>query len=429
MKEEISSYADEGQERDAVNLYPDMTYQVFEGFGGALTEAAAYTWHQMGDKNKTHFLEACYGKDGLGYTQARMALDSCDASLGNYSAMEDENDRAMESFSLERDEKYILPFLKAVEDVKGEALSVMLSPWSPPPFMKTNGEKNHGGKLKTEYYAWWAEYVCKYVEEYKKRGVKIVRISIQNEPDATQIWDSCRYNAAEEKTFLKDFLYPAMVKHGLSDIEVFVWDHNKERALERANGIIDEETRDMVSGIAFHWYSGDHFESLDMLHEKYPDKKLVFTEGCVEYSRFTSSDQLENARMYGHDIAGDLNHGAHAFIDWNVLLNSQGGPNHVDNFCDAPIMYDVEKDVMEKKLSYTYIRHYSRYLVPGSVRIGMSRFTDKLDVTAFRRPDGKLAVVMMNRIGEDMAVYIRVYGEVIPLTVPGDGIGTALIEM
>ncbi len=422
------SVPDEGQERFAVNLHPEFTYQTFEGFGGSMTEAAAYTWHTMSAKTKAEFLEAYYGKSGLGYNQARMALDSCDACLGNYSAMDDETDTELKSFSIKRDEQYILPFWMAANTVSAEPIQVMVSPWSPPPFMKTNGEKNHGGSLKPEYRGLWAEYFCRFLEEYKKKGINLRRISIQNEPMAVQIWDSCVYKAEEEKEFLRDYLYPALKTHGLDDLEVFIWDHNKERALERAEAMIDEETSPMITGVAFHWYSGDHFEALRMLSERFPDKKLIFSEGCVEYSRFSAKDQLADARMYAHDITGDLGNGASAFIDWCVLLNKEGGPNHVNNLVDAPIMYDAETDTMEKKLSYHYIGHFSRAILPGSVRIGYSRFTDQLDMTAFKRPDGKLAAVLVNRTAEEMPVYIRLKGQVIPLTLAGDAIGTVLIS-
>lgn len=422
------SYPDDGQENQAVNLYPDFQYQTFEGFGGSMTEAAAYTWHTMPGERKKEFMEAYFGKDGLGYTQARMAIDSCDACLGNYAAMEDKEDTALESFSIRRDEQYILPFWEAANSVSGAPLQVMLSPWSPPAFMKTNGDKNHGGKLKAEYRGMWAEYLCRFLESYREKGVNIRRISVQNEPAAVQVWDSCVYSAGEEKEFLRDYLYPALLRHGLSDLEIFIWDHNKERLLERALGTIDADTDKMITGIAFHWYSGDHFEALQMAHERFPDKKLLFSEGCVEYSKFAGKDQLADARMYGHDIAGDLNHGACAFIDWCILLNEKGGPNHVDNFVDAPIMYDRAADLMEKKLSYYYIGHFSRAIVPGSVRIGFSRYTDKLDVTAFLRPDGQVAVVLMNRTAERMPVYLRLRGEVLSLVVEGDAIMTVWID-
>lgn len=421
------SCMDNGQENQAVNLYPEFTYQTFEGFGGAMTEAAAYTWHTMSEKTKKEFMAAYFGSDGLGYTQGRMSLDSCDACLGNFSAMDDENDTEMKSFSIARDEKYILPFWEAANKASSSPLQIMISPWSPPPFMKTNGEKNHGGKLKEEYRSMWAKYFCKFIEAYQAKGVNVKRISIQNEPAAVQIWDSCVYTAEDEKVFLRDYLYPEMKAHGLDDIEIFIWDHNKERALERALATIDKDTDAMVDGIAFHWYSGDHFEALSMLKERFPDKKLAFTEGCVEYSKFSGKDQLADARMYGHDISGDLNNGASLFIDWCVLLNKIGGPNHVNNFVDTPIMYDADTDTMEKKLSYHYIGHFSRAIVPGSVRIGYSKYTDKIDVAAFKRPDGKLAVVIMNRRSEAMPVYIRMKGEVMPVTVSGDAIATVLI--
>ena len=147
--------------------------------------------------------------------------------------------------------------------------------------MKTNKDKNHGGRLKEEYRGMWAEYLCRFLEGYRKKGVTVKRISIQNEPAAVQIWDSCVYSAGEEKEFLRDYLYPALCAHGLTDLEIFIWDHNKERLLERALETIDADTDRMITGMAFHWYSGDHFEALQMAHEKFSKKKAaVFGRMC-----------------------------------------------------------------------------------------------------------------------------------------------------
>lgn len=416
------------QEKDSINLYPFLRYQTIEGFGGTFTEAAAYTFSTMSEKSKQKFLNACFGEDGLCYNQTRMAMDSCDACLGNYSAMDDENDVKMKSFSLERDEKYILPFYHAVSEMRGEPVTAMLSPWSPPAFMKTNGEKNHGGRLKKEYYGMWAEYFCRFVEEYLKKGVDVKRISIQNEPVAVQTWDSCCYTGEEEKEFLRDYLYPALERHNLTDLELYIWDHNKERAVERAREVIDDTTNHMVDGIGFHWYSGDHFEALSILKELYPDKKVAFTEGCVEYSHFSAEDQLANARMYGHDMIGDLNGGASFLVNWSIMFNSQGGPNHVQNWCEAPVMYDEKTDELEIKLSWDYIRHFSKYITPGSVRIGMSRFTDQIDVTAALRSDGQIVAVLMNRTAEDKTIYLRLEGGTAEMVLPGNSIATVMIS-
>ena len=205
-------------------------------------------------------------------------MDSCDFSTHMYEADPFEADENLEKFSFSDTEKYIIPLLKAAEEAAGKKLNIMLSPWSPPTYMKTNKGRKKGGSLKTQYRKRWAEYICRYIEEFKKRGYKVNRISVQNEPKAVQEWDSCVYTPQEEKEFLRDFLIPALRKHGLEETEVFIWDHNKERVYERINEIVDSTTRDMVAGIAFHWYSGDHFEALELVRNKFPDKKMCIRD-------------------------------------------------------------------------------------------------------------------------------------------------------
>ncbi|HBY72257.1 MAG TPA: glucosylceramidase, partial [Lachnospiraceae bacterium] len=317
-------------------------------------------------------------------------------------------------------------FLRAAEKERGESLDIMLSPWTPPAFMKTNEERAHGGKLKPEYREFWAEYICRYIEEYKREGFKVSRLTVQNEPAAVQTWDSCIYTAGEEKEFIKDALYPALVKHGLSDVKINIWDHNKERVVEWARTIIDKETDRMIDGIAFHWYSGDHFEALRIAHELFPKKELIFTEGCVEYSRF-DADQLYNAQMYAHDIIGNLNGGMTGFLDWNLLLDEKGGPNHVQNYCDAPIMADITKDQLEVKLSYDYIGHFSRYIKKGAKRVAFTKYTSELEMTAFKNPDGEIVLVLLNPTDHTMPVNIRINGKIIEFEVHKNAIATALL--
>ncbi|WP_040952244.1 glycoside hydrolase family 30 protein [Gorillibacterium massiliense] len=418
---------DKGTEMLAVNVYPGVEYQTFDGFGAAITEAAGHTFSLMSAEKQKQILDAYYGKDGNRYNLVRTHIDSSDFSLGQYAAMNDPEDREFRSFDLSRDEQYILPLLNRAEETAGRKMQVMLTPWSPPSFMKSNGQRVGGGSLLPEYRAFWADYICHYIKEYQSRGVNVEMITIQNEPIAVQKWDSCIYTAEEEKVFLRNFLYPAMEKNGLTDIAVNIWDHNKERVFERACDIIDEETDRMVQGVAFHWYSGDHFEGVQLVRDKFPQKKLIFTEGCVEYSRFSDAGQLENAQMYAHDIIGNMNAGMTAFIDWNLLLNKQGGPNHVGNFCDAPVMCDTDNDIVQEKLSLTYIGHFSRHIVPGAKRIGLSKYTDKLEATAFKNPDGSLVLVFMNRTNKELPIKIRLNGQVADFTLPTGAIATGIL--
>jgi glucosylceramidase len=294
--------------------------------------------------------------------------------------------------------------------------------------MKTTGLRNDGGGLLEAYRGFYADYLCRYILEMRKAGAFITGLTTQNEPCAVQTWDSCLYTAAQEKAFIRDYLYPALQKHGLADVELFIWDHNKERVFERACGVIDGSTDSMVAGIAFHWYSGDHFEALELARGRFPDKKMVQSEACIEYRHFSPGAFLANARKYAHDIIGDLNHGMTAFYDWNLILDGQGGPNHMGNYCDAPFLYHADTGVLEERASYAYLGHFSKHIRPGARRIGFSRYRDAVEMTAFENPGGELVAVLLNQSGEAMPFTLRLEGGMTRLGLPGESISTLVLN-
>lgn len=392
-----------------LNLYPELTVQTIEGFGGAFTEAAAVSFESLNEKSKEEFLEGYFGNDGLRYTMGRMHMNSCDFALGNYTYVE-EGDDTLTSFDVSHDQKTIFPLIKSAMNRAGQELSMLLSPWSPPAYMKTNAEMNNGGKLRESYYKLWAEYYAKYILACKKEGIQIKYLTVQNEPAATQTWDSCVYTAREEGIFASDYLIPALEKAGLSEIQVFIWDHNKEAMYERAKESFEVPgCRDKVSGVAMHWYTGDHFDAICAVKRAFPEKKVFFTEGCVEYSRFADSGEVQKAEMYAHDMLGNLKAGVEAFLDWNLLLDEKGGPNHVGNFCAAPMMCDG-KGGLTKRLSYYYIGHFSRYIKPGAKQIMTTCYTDAVKVLAFLNTDGERVVVILNKGDRDVQLSIRENG-------------------
>lgn len=427
IEKRIEFVPDGGEENHLVNIYPTMEYQTFEGFGGAMTESAGYVFSQMNETQQEEMLGQYFDRKEMGYRMVRIPIDSCDFSLGHYEAVEEAADTEFSGFQLTRVEQHIFPLLDRAQQICGERLEVMLTPWSPPAYMKTNGDRNGGGKLKEEYKMRWADYICRYIKEYRKRGYLVKRISLQNEPKAVQTWDSCVYTAEEEKEFLRDFMWPALQKNGLSDVEIFIWDHNKERAFERACTIIDETTDGMVAGIAFHWYSGDHFEALRMIHEKFPDKKLILSEACIEYSKFSSDDYLKNAQKYAHDIIGNMNNGMTGFYDWNIVLDELGGPNHVQNYCDAPFLYDMKNRILLKRNTARYLWHFSHFIQAGAVRIGVSTYTDEAEVTAFKNPDDTIVVVLLNRTARRIPVNLRLGENMAQMELEPDAITTAVI--
>lgn len=426
-KEEHHVFVDDrGEENQLINLYPQITMQKIEGFGGAVTDSAGYVYSLLDDSQKKKLVETYFGKNDMKYNLVRIPIDSCDFSIEHYEADSDEEDKDFAEFSFARVEKYILPLLDAAEASYGAKLDIMLSPWSPPAYMKTNGERNHGGKLKEAYKRRWAEYLCRYIEEYRNRGYHVTKMTMQNEPKAVQPWDSCIYTAQEERDFIKDYLHPALVEHHLDDIELYIWDHNKERALEWAETIFTGETADMVAGLAFHWYSGDHFEALQMIKKRFPDKKLLLSEACIEYSKFAANDYLKNAQKYAHDMIGNLNNGMQTFLDWNLLLDEQGGPNHVGNFCDAPFLFDTKKKVVMESNIAGYIWHFSHFIEPGAIWIGMTRYTDELEVTAFQKED-KISFVVLNRTEKKIPFFLRLDNTCVSLESEPESIATGVI--
>ncbi|MBQ6886380.1 MAG: glucosylceramidase [Lachnospiraceae bacterium] len=393
-----------------VNVYPEVTYQKVRGFGGAFTEAAAHNYAGMSDEKKKELTTAYFGEEGLRYNLGRVHMNSCDFALGNYTYVE-EGDADLKTFSIAHDFEKIIPMVKDAQAESKQDMEFLMSPWSPPAFMKTNGEMNHGGSLKKEYYQAWANYFARFIKAYREAGIPIEYLTVQNEPMAVQTWDSCIYTSEDESLFVKEYLGPTLEREGLSDVGIFVWDHNKEEAYQRfKETIADETTKKYVKGVALHWYTGDHFEAIELIKKQYPDKEVFFTEGCVEYSRFADSGEVDKAEMYAHDILGNLNAGISASLDWNLLLDEKGGPNHVGNFCAAPIMCNAAEDSYEKRLTYYYIGHFSRYIKPGAVRIGATRYTDKIEATAFLNPDGERVLVLLNKTEKEVPVTVREAG-------------------
>lgn len=418
---------DTGVENQVINLYPDFQEQALEGFGGAITDAAGSVYSQMTPEQKSQLMETYFSPQQMRYGLVRVHLDSCDFSTELYEAMSDPADRALTTFSMERTARHILPMLDDATRAAGKPLALMLSPWSPPAFMKTNGSRI-GGALKPEYRAFWADYLCRYIQEFRNRGYTVQRVSLQNEPKAWQPWDSCVYTAEEEKCFLRDFFRPALRAHNLEDVEVFIWDHNKERVYDRVRTIVDSTTESMVQGAAVHWYSGDHFEALDLVRRRWPQMRLVVSESCIEYSKYDAADGIANAARLAHEIIGDLNHGVSAFYDWNILLDETGGPNHVGNLCQAPFLYDRSEKELRPQPLLKAIGHFSRYLAPGARRIGFSRYTEQLELTAFQNPDGSCVAILLNRKETPMPVVLRLNEQIASFTMPAQALATAIIR-
>ncbi len=412
---------------------PGRQFQTFLGIGGALTDASAEVFATL-PKQKQHELLTAYfdDKQGIGYRFARTNIHSCDFSSGSYTYV-DEGDKELKSFNIAHDKQYRLPFIKQCMAATGGKLTMFASPWSPPAFMKDNNHMLRGGKLKPEFYQSWANNFAKFIRSYQAEGIPIWGVSIQNEPMATQTWESCIYTAEDERDFLKNFLGPTLQREGLADKKIIVWDHNRDLIYQRMSTLLaDPKAAKFVWGIGYHWYepwSGGEpmFDNVRLVHETWPDKNLVFTEGCVDRFDANKLGEWKFGEQYGRSMINDFNNGTVAWTDWNVLLDEKGGPNHVGNFCFAPVHADTKTGELNYLSSYYYIGHFSKFIRPGAKRIASSPSRSQLLSTAFLNPDGKVAVVVMNPTEKAASYWLWLNGDAAEVNSPPRSIQTLVL--
>jgi len=413
---------------------PNVTFQTFVGIGAALTDAAAETFYKLNKDQQEIFLESYFSKDkGIGYTLVRTIIHSCDFSTESYTYIE-EGDESLESFSIERDLKHRIPFTKRVLDVATKDIVVYASPWSPPAFMKTNNNMLQGGKLKKEYYPAWANYFAKFIKAYENEGIPIWGLTIQNEPMAVQRWESCIYTAEEERDFLKYHLGPTLEREGLQDKKIIVWDHNRDLLFDRASVILnDPEANKYVWGTGFHWYEDwkdgkPMFNNVGKVATAFPDKKLIFTEGCNEGFDINRIQDPKLPERYAKAMINDFNNGTVAWTDWNILLNEYGGPNHVGNFCFAPVHGDTSSGKLLFTNSYYYIGHFSKFIRPGAKRVSSGTTSNRISSTSFMNQDGSLVVIALNEEAEAVDYFLTIGDKSTQLKIPKHSIQTIVFS-
>jgi len=420
----------EGEVAVFVNL--SRRFQSLLGIGGAITDASAEVFATLPEARQAELLRAYYDpQEGIGYTLARTTIHSSDFSSASYTYVAD-GDQELETFSIEHDQAFRIPLLKRAIAAAGGELLLYASPWSPPAFMKDNNDMLHGGKLLPEYRDAWARYYTLFIKAYAAAGIPVWGITIQNEPMAVQRWESAIYTAEEERDFLRDHLGPAMHKAGLGDKKIIVWDHNRDLMGHRANTIFeDPQASQFAWGIGFHWYEtwagGEPmYDNVRNVAESYPDKKLLFTEGTVESFSADRYQHWPNAERYGRSMINDFNAGTVGWTDWNILLDQSGGPNHVGNFCFAPIHADTASGVLIYTPTYYYIGHFSKFIRPGAQRVSTTTNRSALLATTFINTDGVVATIVMNPGDTELQYSLLIDTLAARLAIPAHAMQTLL---
>ncbi len=403
-----------------LRLLPRERRQTLLGFGGAFTEAAAYVFSLLPEPAQEEFLGAYFDPgQGLGYTLGRVSIHSSDFSLCSY-VYTAPGDEELASFTLAHEQKWLFPLLRRAMR-RGKGLALLASPWSPPPWLKTNGSMLQGGALREGAQDKWAAYIDRYLSEMKAQGLPVGYLSVQNEAEAVQPWESCVYTPAQEAAFVADFLGPRLAQHH-PEVKLLGWDHNRDKILPRADELYGGRAARYLWGLGFHWYVCDEHRNLTAVHNAWPQKHLLFTEGCLEGG--PQPHGWQPAVRYARDYLQNLNHWCEGFFDWNLLLDWQGGPNHVGNYCHAPILADTAAGRIHKNSAYYAIGHFSRFLKPGAYCLGLENPTPLLAAAA-QNPDGSLACVLLNPTDKPMRAQLSLSpGQSVELLLEGEGLAT-----
>lgn len=413
----------------SIFLDPGTQFQTFLGIGAALTDAAAETFYKLPEAQQQAFIKAHFdAEEGIGYTLGRTHIHSCDFSSESYTYV-NEGDRELESFDISHDLEYRVPFIQQAMAAAGDDFRLYVSPWSPPAWMKTNNDMLQGGKLKPDCAYVWASYYVKFIQAYEQEGIPIWGLTVQNEPMARQRWESCIYTAQEELDFVKHHLGPTLTKAGLKDKKLIIWDHNRDLIFHRASTILnDPEAAKYIWGVGFHWYDGGLFDNVKLVNEVYPQANLIFTEACNYPWDFEKINQWHWGENYGRNMIKDFNSGAVGWTDWNILLDETGGPNHVSNFCYAPVHGDTRTGTLHYMNSYYYIGHFSKFIRPGARRISSSSMAKDLLTTAFLNKDGTIAVIVMNESDADQPFFVWLDSQAAETVSPAHSIMTLVIS-
>jgi glucosylceramidase len=413
---------------ELLEVYPEFRYQSILGIGGAFTESAAYNFSLVSPENQQKIITAFFDKtEGIALNFCRTHIGSCDFSIEQYGYVED-NDVDLKTFSIDRERKYVIPFVKAAL-AKNPDLLLFASPWSPPAFMKDTKTLIKGGKLLPEYYKTWAKYFSLYLKEFQKEGINFFAVSVQNEPKAIQTWESCFYTGTEEGIFATNYLRPTLNEEGFADTKIIVWDHNKERVMERSREIFAVEgAKDAIWGIGFHWYSGEHFDNLRMAHEIFPDKPLISTEFCLG-DLVSPDNKWGDVEAYANEMIGNFNNFTSASVEWNLILDLQGGPYHDrTGGIKAPVYVNAEtKELIINNLYYA-VGHFSKFVQRDAVRVGTSSYNGDLKMTAFQNPDGTVVVVVLNKSDKDLPAKLRIDSYSAAVTIAAKSLNTFVVQ-
>jgi glucosylceramidase len=441
-----------------LSINPEEKFQTITGFGGSFTESSAYLLNRLSTENRKKIIDAYFSEEGANYSLTRTHMASCDFSLSNYTYANVENDLTLEHFTIEHDKSNLIPMILQAKATSKEGFKIISSPWTCPPWMKDN--KNYvGGKLLPEFNDTFALYFSKYLNAYKNEGINIWGVTVINEPHGNgNNWESTLFSPEEMTLFVQNHLGPKLEQEGWKNVKIFGYDQNRAGLPEWVDAMYkNEATSKYFAGTAIHWYEStyDYFaKELQYAHNKAPKKHLIETEGCIDseiphwqddawYWKKEATDwgwdwasekdkylhpKYAPVNRYATDIIGCLNNWVDGWIDWNMVLDRQGGPNWFKNWCVAPVIVDDKSDEVYFTPLYYVMTHFSKFMRPGAVKIGCTISNENILATAVKNPDDSIAIVIFNPTDSKQTIDIKLKNKNTIIAIDAKALQTVIIK-
>jgi glucosylceramidase len=409
------------EERLILTVDSDKTYQTIQGFGGAMTDAAALNIRSLSNETQYRLLEAYFGSTGIGYTFVRIPIAGTDFSTRPYTYDDVPDDITLSHFHLVEEDDYKIGYLHDIKSMMPDpdSLRIFTTSWSAPAWMKKTTNIKWGA-LKREYYQLYADYIKKFFDAYKERGINIWGITPGNEPLSGFVpvytFNAMGWTPSEEAVWSTDNLAPTLSNAGYNNLVYMAMDDQRYELPWYVDIMFSNPKAEaLFSGTAVHWYTDKLFSPIRLTetHNKYPDKFILMTEACMGSSPLDIEKVIlgswERGQSYALDIIENLSHWVTGWVDWNMALDRFGAPNWAKNFVDSPIIVIPEENSFFKQPMFYALTHFSKFVPRGSYRISTTGLESNPDVKAiaFLTPEQQIVTVAVNKAAYPIGVTIK----------------------
>lgn len=425
QKQPASSINQSKNENIALTINTDKTYQEMDGFGYTINGGSAKHITNMSAPARAKLLQELFGVGtndiGVSYIRLSVGASDLDEVVFSYNDLPaGETDVNIEKFDLGYDKLYLIPVLKQILAIN-PAIKILGSPWSPPVWMKTNGDAR-GGSLKPEYYTAYAKYLMKYVQAMKKEGIVIDALTVQNEPLHPGNNPSLLMLAEDQKVFVRDHLGPTFEKNGIKT-KIIIYDHNADRPDYPISILNDKEAAKYIDGSAFHLYGGT-IDAISKVHEAHPDKNLYFTEQWVG----APGDFANELSWHTENlIIGAPRNWCKTVLEWNLAADENQKPHTDRGGCDRCLgALTIKGDEVTREPAYYIIAHASKFVRPGSVRVE-SNMVEGLPNVAYKTPNGGVTAIIQNTSKEDKTIDVKLGNKTTTIKLKASAIATLVL--